>query len=268
MAETDAKGAAPSLEAIRARLDSLDAQLLTLVDARAAVAVEVAAAKAAAGDAGKFALRPGREAQLLRDLLDRPRDAATASLIVRIWRELIGDSLSRQGPFALTVYGGKDPSRAVEGARMRFGAAPTLRTVTKPEAALSAATDLGGVAILSLSTEVPWWGRLLAQPATKVFAALPCLVAWGPMTALACAQVAVEPTGNDRTFWVTDAPEPAAAIEAALSRDGVAGDLIADAGGLKLFSLFGFYQPDDARLARGPGRLTGVIGAAPAPMDG
>ena len=47
----------------------------------------------------------------------------------------------------------------------------------------------------------------------------------------------------------------------------MAGDLIAEAGGLKLFALMGFYQPDDARLARAPGRLTGVIGAAPAPLD-
>ena len=36
---------------------------------------------------------------------------------------------------------------------------------------------------------------------------------------------------------------------------------------LLLFALSGFYQKDDERLARGPGRLTGVIGAAPAPFD-
>ena len=38
-------------------------------------------------------------------------------------------------------------------------------------------------------------------------------------------------------------------------------------GGLKLFSLAGFYQKDDERLARAPGRLSGVIGAAPEPFD-
>ena len=56
----------------------------------------------------KFALRPGREAQLLRRLLDTPRNAARPSLVVRIWRELIGDSLSRQGAFHISVYGGRD----------------------------------------------------------------------------------------------------------------------------------------------------------------
>lgn len=38
-------------------------------------------------------------------------------------------------------------------------------------------------------------------------------------------------------------------------------------GGLKLFSLSGFFQADDPRLARAPGQLTGVIGAAPEQFD-
>lgn len=267
MAKADPKSAPPTLEAVRARIDAIDAQLLALVDERAGLAVEVAAAKAAAGDADKFALRPGREAQLIRSLLERPRNAARPSLVVRIWRELIGDSLSRQGPFHISVFGGRDPGRAIEGARLRFGAAASLRQVARPEDAIAGAKTLGGVAVLALSSDTPWWGRLLAEPKLKVFAALPCLSAWGPNTALAVADVEVEPTGADLTYWVTDAGGTAQAIEGALGRDGVAGDLIAEAGGLKLFALMGFYQPGDERLARAPGRLTGVIGAAPAPID-
>ena len=82
------------------------------------------------------------------------------------------------------------------------------------------------------------------------------------------AEVAVEPTGDDETYWVTDAPGPAAAVEEALGRDGAAARLLAEAGGLKLFGLSGFYMPGDERLARAPGRLTGVIGASPQPFDG
>jgi len=260
-------GAPPSLDAVRQRIDALDSELLRLVDERAALARVVAAAKQAAGDGDKFALRPGREAQILRRLIAAERDAANPSLIVRIWRELIGDSLSVQGPFHLSVWGGKDPGRAVELARHRFGAAPPLRQVAKAEDALAQARTPGGVAVCSIAPDNAWWGRLLAEPDAKVFAALPCLSAWGPMSALAVASVDVEPTGDDRTFWVTDAPGPAAAVEEALSRDGVAADLLAEAGGLKLFMLAGFYQREDERLARAPGRLNGVIGAAPAPLD-
>lgn len=256
----------PSLDAVRARIDAIDAGILALVEERAGLAREVAAAKAAAGDADKFALRPGREAALLRKLLSNPqRQNARPSLVVRIWRELIGDSLSRQGPFHGAVWGGKDPAKAVELARHRLGAAPPLRVVAKPEDALAAARTPGGVAVLAL--EAGWWGRLLAEPSLKVFAALPCLAAWGPLNALCVAQVDVEPTGDDRTYWVTDAPGSAAAIEEALGKDGVAADFVAEAGGLKLFALMGYYQPGDERLARAPGRLSGVIGAAPGPLD-
>ena len=257
----------PSLEEVRRRIDAIDADLLRLVVERASLAKAVAAAKLAAGEAGRFGLRPDREAVLLRRLLAGPRNGARPGLIVRIWRELIGDSLATQGPFNLAVWGGKDPGRAVEVARLRFGAAPALRQVARPDDAIAAARALGGVAVCALTADNAWWGRLLAEPKLRVFAALPCLAAWGPLSALAVAEVEVEPTGADNTFWVTDAPGAAAAIEAALSRDGVAATLLADTGGLKLFMLAGFYQPHDPRLARAPGHLSGVIGAAPAPLD-
>ena len=131
----------------------------------------------------------------------------------------------------------------------------------------AAARAPGGVAVCALAPDNAWWGRLLAEPKLRVFTTLPCLAAWGPMGALAVADVPVEPTGDDRTFWVTDAAQPARAVEEALSRDGVAATALLEAGGLKLFVLAGFYQPDDPRLARAPGRLSGVIGAAPAPLD-
>lgn len=260
-------GAAPSLDAVRQRIDALDTELLRLVDERASLARVVAAAKEAAGDGGKFALRPAREAAILRRLIAAQRAAASPGLIVRIWREMIGDSLSVQGPFHLSVWGGRDPGRAVELARHRFGAAPPLRQAARAEDALAQARSPGGVAICALDPDSAWWGRLLAEPKLQVFAALPCLSAWGPMSALAVAAVDVEPTGDDRTFWVTDATASAATIEEALSRDGVAADLAVEAGGLKLFVLAGFYQRDDERLTRAPGRLNGVIGAAPAPLD-
>ncbi len=258
--------AAPSLEEIRRRIDAIDAELLRLVDERAGLGSQVARAKAAAGEGGKFALRPAREAMLMRGLLASPRRAAGDALTVRLWRELISDSLSKQGPFHLSVWGGTDPARIVELARAQFGAAPILRRAARPEEALAEAKTLGGVGVLALG-EAAWWGRLLAEPSLSVFAALPCLSNWGPTGALAVAEVTVEPSGDDQTFWVTDAAQPAEQVAEILSRDGVAASLFTQAGGLKLFSLAGFYQRDDQRLARAPGRLSGVIGAAARPFD-
>lgn len=267
MDASDPTPTARPLEAVRARLDEVDRRLVELIDERAALASEVAAAKAAAGEGGRFALRPVREAEVLRNLLARPRKAAPAGLIVRIWRELMSDSLSRQGPYHVSVYGGLAPEGVHETARMRFGATPPFTPASRPEDAIAAAKTPGGVAVLALDARTPWWGRLLAEPSLRVFAALPCLDTWGRPTALAAAQVEIGPTGNDRTYWVTDAPGPPGRLVEALSKDGVAAELLADAGGLRLFELVGYYQADDARLTRAPGRLTGVIGAASAPLD-
>jgi len=263
----DAPSASPSLDEVRARIDAVDGELLRLIDERASLAAQVAAAKRAAGDGGKFGLRPGREAQVLRRLLTQTRLAADTALVVRIWRELMADSLSRQGPFHLAVWGAKAEARIVELTRLRFGAAPRLGVTAKSEDALAATRTPGGVAVLALTPDNPWWARLLAQPNLRVFSTLPCLVQWGPLSALAVAEVEVEPTGADMTFWVTDAPGSAQKILEALSQDGVAGRLLTEAGGLKLFALSGFYEANDERLARAPGRLSGVIGAAPEPFD-
>jgi chorismate mutase len=245
----------------------VDAELLRLLDERSSLAVAVAEAKKAAGDGDKFGLRPSREAQVIRRKLDRPNPVAGPGLVIRVWRELMADSLARQGPFHLTVWGGKAEARTLELARLRFGIAPSLSMAAKPEEALAAARLRGGVAVMALHPDTAWWGRMLAEPTLRVFATLPCLTAWGPLSALAVANVAVEPTGADQTFWVTDAPQGAGAIVEALSRDGVAAAPVAQSSGLKLFTLAGFYQRDDARLARAPGRLSGVIGAAPEPFD-
>jgi chorismate mutase len=258
----------PSLSAVRARIDQVDDALLKLVEERAELAAAVAAAKAAQGDAGKFGLRPAREAQVLRRLLAEPHKTASKALLVRIWRELMGDSLALQGPFRLTCWAEpQELARTVEIARFRFGAAPPLVTARSAEDAIASARTLGGVAVLSLSSADPWWGRLLAEPRARVFSALPCLKTWGPMSALAVAEAPIEPSGSDDTYWVTDAAGSADKVVQALARDGVAACQVKAAGGLKLFKLAGFYQPGDARLARAPGSLSGVIGAAPTPLD-
>ncbi len=263
---TDAADAPLSLDEVRWRLDAIDGELLKLLDERAALASSVAAAKRAAGDDG-FGLRPGREALIVRKLLATPRKAANDALVIRIWREVMSDNLARQGPYHLSVWGGKDTTRTVELTRLRFGAAPRLQIHAEAKDTLAAAKTPWGVGVLALTPDSAWWGRLLAEPKLKIFAALPCLSSWGPQTALAVAEVEVEPTGGDQTFWVTDSPKSASAIVEALGQDGVAAEPLAEAGGLKLFSLVGFFMPGDERLARAPGKLTGVIGAAPTPFD-
>ena len=240
----------------RARIDAIDADLLRLIDERAGLA-----AHAAQGH------DPSLETLTLRRMLDLPRQAAGRALVVQVWRELMADAAQRQGPRHLSVWNGKDGSRPQELARQRFGGGAVMTTVAKAEDALAAARTPGGIAVLSLSGDHPWWLRLLAEPRLQIFAALPDLATLGPLAALAVADVTPQPTGADETFWVTDAEGPVPAIEDALARNGVAARLIVQSSGLKLFGLAGFYQRDDQRLANAPGRLSGVVGAGPIPFD-
>jgi chorismate mutase len=265
----DSADKAASLEEIRWRIDAIDSDLLRLIDERSGLAAQVAAAKKAQATPGQplpFGLRPDRETQVLRGLLAKPRDHASAAQIVRLWRDLMGDNLARQGNFRIALCPGREAGRMTELVRLRFGGTPAIDLHARPEQALAAAKQNGVVAVAPLN-DGAWWGRILAEPSLRVFAALPCLLGQGAVTALAVAAVDVEPTGGDDTFWVTDAAQPSAAIEAALAQDGVAASMLAQANGLKLFTLAGFYQADDPRLARAPGALSGVIGATPTPLD-
>jgi len=151
---------------------------------------------------------------------------------------------------------------------MRFSGAPWMDFADQPEEALARARGGAAVAVIQLTRDSPWFGRLLIEPKLSAFAVLPCLSQWGMPAALAIAETTPEPAGEgDETLWVTDSPKSSYEIEQALSVDGVAARMIVDASGLKLFALAGFYQANDVRLARGPGRMTGVIGVAPAPFD-
>lgn len=129
-----------------------------------------------------------------------------------------------------------------------------------------AETGLGRVdpsvcALIDLG-ERPWWGRLLARPDLRVVEALPDDRAGMPRALLVSCEPS-GPTGEDRTFWVTDSPLPDARLRAELAERGLAATRMTQAGGLKLYAIAGYVQPEDGRLHQAPGALSGVIGSAP-----
>ncbi len=169
-------------------------------------------------------------------------------------RCVLGRLDSANGP-ALIVWG---PASQVLAAD-RFGL--TARMAATPEAGLAAARK-GGRALMDLSAASAWWGRLLAEPRLRVTGALPDH-GHGLPRALLVQPADPGPTGDDRTFWVTDSPWTDARIVRSLGEGGLAADPLIAAGGLKLFVLAGYVQADDGRLNGAPGEMSGVIGAAP-----
>src|SRR5690242_13173321 len=89
-----------ALDDLRRRIDQIDDQLHDLIMQRAEVVQSIARAKQRGGIA---TVRPGREARLLRRLLERHRGPFPRAVLVRLWRELISGSISLQGEFAVAV---------------------------------------------------------------------------------------------------------------------------------------------------------------------
>lgn len=183
-------------------------------------------------------------------------------------RALLAGRSGREAEIIRAVHG-----RLIAGARPLVVCGPEARTLAAdrfglgyqlaadPDAALKAAST-GARALIDLTSSRAWWGRLLAQPRLRVVAALPD-TADAPPRALLVSDEPSGPTGDDRTFWVTDDGGSDARIINTLSAAGLAAQPLHAAGGLKLFSLAGYVQPEDGRLTEAPGRLSGVIGAAP-----
>ncbi|MBB5745136.1 hypothetical protein [Brevundimonas variabilis] len=193
---------------------------------------------------------PDADAIALRSLLG-PNVAPSARAAVRAVLGRIdaatGDAITACGPLAGLL------------AADRYGTVQGM--VADPDAALNE-VRAGGRALIDMASARPWWGRLLAMPDLQVVAALPDDLAARPQ-ALMVSRALTGPTGNDRTFWVTDSPASQAGIVQALSGAGLVATMVHAAGGLKLFALAGYVQVEDGRLAMAPGTLKGVIGAAP-----
>jgi chorismate mutase/prephenate dehydratase len=100
-------GVAPAgadLGDIRERIDSIDAQIHTLLNERARFAQLVGISKSASGKAVDF-YRPEREAQVLRKALERNRGPLRNEEIARLFREIMSACLAQQEPLKVAFLG-------------------------------------------------------------------------------------------------------------------------------------------------------------------
>ncbi|HEY0927799.1 chorismate mutase [Brevundimonas sp.] len=147
-----------ALAALRHEIDLLDDELLALFERRLAIAARVGKAKdAPAGPHVK--LRPDREKMVL-DRLVAAADPENREAVESLWRQIVGWGLARQGRMQVQVWSPIEPTRAFDGARLRFGAAADMRAVRDPQAALKWAAEGHGVAVLAINTEDAWWTGL------------------------------------------------------------------------------------------------------------
>ncbi len=92
------------LEAVRARIDTVDEQIHTLINERARLAQQVGISKAASGRTVDF-YRPEREAQVLRTARARNEGPLRDAEVLRLFREIMSACLAQQEPLKVAFLG-------------------------------------------------------------------------------------------------------------------------------------------------------------------
>ncbi len=273
------------LAALRAEIDRIDDALHDLLMQRAELVARIGASSSKAGT--RVALRPGREAAIIRRLLARHAGRLPRAALVRLWRELLAATTAMQRPFVVAVCDPGPERDLVQAAREQFGALTPLRALRTPVEALRDVRDgAASIAVLPLPVQdeppdAAWWTALLrgSVPRLHAVARLPF---WAPRAegapvapALAVAAIAPDPSGGDRSLLgftlARDTSRPR------LSESLSAADLAPitlilrhDPGqpARALAEVEGFVTDQDPRLARLGALAPVVLGAYATPEAG
>jgi len=105
MAESGSSVDTPSLEALRAAIDALDARIQALISQRAELALSVAKRKQSDSEQSAAYYRPEREAQVLRAVKARNQGPLSDETLVRLFREIMSACLAQQKPLSVAYLG-------------------------------------------------------------------------------------------------------------------------------------------------------------------
>jgi len=217
------------LTALRAEIDAIDDRIQDLLIRRTEVVERVGAQKQQSNTA-KVAVRPAREAEIIRRLLGRHRGPFPKPVIVRMWRELLSAQVSLQAPFSVAVFAPRGARCYGALAHDHFGAYTPMTVHESASQVLRAVSDgsamVGVLPIPEGEEEDPWWRNLMstADRMPKVVIRLPFaeLGVGDGCHAFAVAAIEPEPTGDDITLIAFE-------TMAGISR-GRLKEMLADAG--------------------------------------
>jgi chorismate mutase len=205
-----------TLDDLRREIDQIDDVLHDLLIRRADLSHVIAQIKQPLAEKGNGALasaiRPAREAAILRRLLARHRGGLPPRVIVRIWREIIAASLRAQTKFYLHVCGGQNQTAFRDLAHAYFGSLTPIRTHAKPSLVVHACAEepnsLGIVPLPEIEEPgAPWWAQLASagERGPRVIAKLPFVVDGEDVPpAYAIGAVEQEPSGDDTTLLLLE----------------------------------------------------------------
>ena len=195
-----------SLDGLRREIDALDDRIHDSLMRRAEVVGRIAAVKKDGGAA--LALRPGREAFILRRLAARHAGAFPLPVLMRLWRELLAGTVAVQGGLTVGVFAPEQAASCRDLARDHFGAATPVRNFQSARQTIQnvgrGVVSVGVVPVPGGETDDAWWQMLFAgADAPRIVAKLPFWedppASADPVAAWAVARLAPEETGDDVT---------------------------------------------------------------------
>jgi chorismate mutase/prephenate dehydratase len=166
-----------SLDELRARVDEIDARIHDALMERAHAEAGILAARRAAGvEASLF--QPERDADTMRQMVERHRGALPLATVEHLWRDLICACTSLEAETAVHLDGSAELIDMLDLARFYFGFSvelvPGADAADVVGAVTASAGDLGLVALTDRA-ELPWW-RGLSESGALVRARLPFVV--------------------------------------------------------------------------------------------
>ena len=200
-----------SLADMRREIDFIDDSMHDLLMRRAGLVDDIRRLKQ--DDADGF-YRPKREAEVLRRLIDRHRGSLPKSVVVRIWREMMGALLCLQGPFAVALWAPPGSADYGRVARDHFGSATPITPYRSARAAISAINEgAASVAVLPYPEKGesdPWWPLLAADGTRRVTVlgrlpfVMPETAGEAEPAALVLGGATPEQTGSDNSVLLID----------------------------------------------------------------
>lgn len=201
------------LSQFRAQIDAIDDQIIALLEQRTGIVLNVGEYKRQTA-AGICPIRPGREAQQLRRIVERFSTLNfSAAGAASIWRTIIGTSTSLESDLTLSVYSPERETDLCWMAREYFSAAAPL--IRQPHIKRVIGDVIDGKAAVGIVPTIRgddtsyWWTNLMGEGAPKVFAHIPFVLPAEldrmALSALAIAKLTPEPSGDDVSLLVIEA---------------------------------------------------------------
>lgn len=197
-----------TLDAIRREIDSIDDQLVRLLEQRFAATQKVKASKAHDGSIAASPFRPAREAEVMNRLIAEAGPSVSRELLVRLWRVILSASIQSQAPVTLHMEAavGHDLATRLLVAQHFCGMKVELHAT--PLDALAALGEArGDLALVAPSSD---WAQAPAAAGggAQVIVTLPALAAGSQPQLLVFGHAPPQPSGDDETLILFSGQAP------------------------------------------------------------